>query len=451
MRWRPAELLTPTRFLALVNVAGSALVFGRGLITARALGPELLGITAVISGVNTTVLNFLDVRLTDLAARLYYQTEGLDQAGQRTHRASVLGLCVLGNGFISLLLGGLGLLLARLTLGWFTAAPVETWWLAAQALVLGTANLANTLTFLQRFSGRFHFVGTARLATQVGALAVFLAVFWPRPDLNGYYQGSLASAGLTLAGTALLSLRLWWGFDRLPVFGRGLGAAWAGYRRGLRFLFFGNVLGYTKLFHRAADTLLVGLVADDRVTGLYKFARSLTDALYVLFDALNQVYQVRFLELLSRRDPGPYRRLANRLLASAGLFTVVVLLGEGLFLRPLNELVFAGKYAGGEWPIIWLTVPFIFVTGVHLWLWPMLIHSGRLGHFTAVNALAVAVQYGVALAGFALLGPSAAAAAAGYLAHYLVLYPIVYLRERARFADYMPGWMATHAPRIAGD
>ncbi len=449
MRWRPAELVTPTRFLALINVAGSALAFVRGVVVARALGPELLGVSAVIAGVNTTVLNFLDVRLTDLAARLYYQTDGLEASALRAFRASVVALCVLGNGLISLLLGALGVLAAWLTVGWFTAAPVQGWWLLAQALVLGAGNLANTLTFLQRFSGRFYFVGTARLAIQFCALAVFLAAFLPAPDLGGYYRGGLASAALALVGTGALSLYLWVVHDRLPMLSRGLGRAWLHYQRGARFLFFGNVLGYGKLFHRAADTLLVGLLADDRVTGLYKLARQLTDALYVLFDALNQVYQVRFLELLSQKDPRSYRRLATRLLGGSAFLTAGLVVGEAVLLRPALDLVFAGKFAQGEWPILLLTLPFVFVAGVHLWLWPFLIHTGQLGRFTAVNLLAVAAQYAVTIGGFAWLGPNAAVAAAGYLAHYVVLYPIVARLEHRRFSGYMPGLTLAHETRPA--
>ena len=47
----------------------------------------------------------------------------------------------------------------------------------------------------------------------------------------------------------------------------------------LRFVAAGNLLGYVKLLHRSADVLLVAAFCGDRGTGIYKLARSITDAL----------------------------------------------------------------------------------------------------------------------------------------------------------------------------
>ncbi len=441
MRWPLAKQLTPTRFLALVNVITGGLAFAKSVIVARGLGPELLGVTAVIGGINATLLNFLDVRLTDLAAKLYYQTETMDEAAQHSYRASVLLLCIAGNVLISMLLGVTGLLAASLLVGLFTDAPVAGWWLAAQAAMLGSANVTSTLTFLQRFSGRFYFVGTIRLVIQLVSLAVFLWLFVSVGAINGYYFGGMAGNVLTLALTGLLTVYLWARHDRLPVFGVRIGQALPGYRRHLRFLFYGNLLGYTKLLHRAADVLWVGYFADDRVTGLYKLARSLTDGLlYVLFDSMNQVYQPHFLSLLAAREIERYRKLANRLFGGCFLFTASLLISQVALLRPFLFFVFGDKYSGAENAIIVFTATFFFVAGMYTWLWPTFIHSGRLGWFTVMNMIAAVGQYGVILMLFMIFGPSATSAAVGYLAHYMILYPIAYEIARSRFPAYLPGW-----------
>jgi len=438
MQWFPAKHLTPTRYLAVVNVFTSGLGFVQGLIVLRSLGPELVGVIAVIGGINATVLNFLDVRLTDLAGKLYYETDGRDENAQRGHRASVLLLCVGGNALISLFLAAGGWMLCVLLVHKFADGAVEWWWLMVQPLVLGLNNIGNTVSFLQRFSERFYLFGTARLLIQIISIGVFITTFLLVKGINGYYLAALVGGTLSLSCSGLVTVYVWAQKDRLPIFSTAYGTAVASYRRHLKFLFFGNLLGYTKLLHRAADTLVVGWFTDDRTTGLYKFARSLTDSLYILFDAMNQVYQPKFLSFIARAQTLEYRNLASRILATCALFTASVVLTEMFLLRSFLEFVFGARYHGSETASILMTVPFFFVAGVSTWMWPLFIHSGRLGRFTAAAALAALVQCGSTIVLLVFVEKVPAMAGIGYLLYYLALYPIGYFMVSRRFPEHVP-------------
>lgn len=436
---RTKQLLSPSRYLALINVLSSGVGFIQGLVSARHLGPEAYGVIAVIAGTSTTVLNLLDIRLGDLAGKLYYRRLQASAAEMQVYRASVLQICLIGNGLISLTLSVLGFIANLVLIKAFTSAPIRNQWLLAQSLALAVANWSSSFDYLQRFSGRFYMIGTWRLLTRTVTSGVFLGVLLTIGGLDGYYAAALASAGLTLVMASSVSVFIWLKYEHLPLLHKDMLQALPEYWREFRFLFFGNLLGYVKMLHRGSDVLVVGLFADDRVTGLYKLTRSLTDSLYLLFDALNQVYYPHFMKLLSQRLDTEYRRLSGRLFAYSGIFTIAVLIGEVLLLPPLMRLTLANRFAGAESAIMVMTIPFLFVTGAYVWLWPIFVHSGQLERYTAYSFLACFAQYAAALAIFHTFQPSPLAAALGYLAYYCVLFPLVYLLLRGgEYGRFLP-------------
>ena len=428
---------SPARYLTLVNVAATGIGFVQGLITARQLGVAAYGVAAVIGSINAAVLNFLDIRLTDLAAKLYYvPIDNPDE--QRAYRASVLQVVLAGNGLVSFVLAGLGLAVSLLFIRRLTDAPVSVAWLVAQALIAALNNWASTFDYLLRFSGRFYLLGSWRLATRIGLTILFLALFLPGSNLDAYYQALLAVAAASMILVIALALWIWLRLQGLPVLRPALGRAWPDYWRERRFLFYGNLLGYVKMLQRAADVILVGYFADDRVTGLYKLARSLSDTLLIVFDAVNQVYYPHLMDLLGHKAAPEYRRLARRLFLGSAAFTLAAVVGEVLLLKPLLRIALTDQYAGAEGAVVILTIPFLFVTGIYIWLWPLFVHSGQLRNYALFSLLAVGVQYAVSIGMLRLFPTSPAGAAAGYLAHYLVLYPLLYWLALKTHRPYLP-------------
>jgi O-antigen/teichoic acid export membrane protein len=428
---------SPTRYLTLVNVVATGIGFAQGLLIARSLGVAAYGVAAVIGSTNAVVLNFLDVRLTDLAAKLYFIPRD-NPDDQRAYRASVLQVVLVGNGLVSFGLAGLGLAVNLMIIRLLTDAPVRVEWLVAQSLVAALNNWNGTFDYLMRFSGRFYLLGTWRTVTRLGLTLLFLVLFLPGSNLDSYYRASLVVAAASLLLGIVLALWIWLRVQGLPMLRLALDRALPDYWRERRFLFYGNLLGYVKMLHRAADVMLVGYFADDRVTGLYKLARSLSDSMYIVFDAVNQVYYPHFMELLGRKAAPDYRRLARRLLGGSALFTAAALAGEALLLGPLLRFALTDQYAGAERAIMLLTIPFLFVTGIYTWLWPLFVRSGQLRYFTLFSLLAAGVQYAVSIGMLRLFPTSPAAPAAGYLAHYVVLYPLLYWLALRSHRPYLP-------------
>jgi O-antigen/teichoic acid export membrane protein len=428
---------SPARYLTLVNVLATGIGFAQGLITARQLGVAAYGVAAVIGSTNAAVLNFLDVRLTDLAAKLYYISFDNPEE-QRAHRASVIQVALAGNALVSFGLAALGLIVSLVIVRRLTDASVNITWLVAQSLIAALNNWGSTFDNLIRLSARFYLLGTWRLATRIGQTIIFLVVFLPGSNLDAYYGALLAVAAAGLLSVIGLALWIWLRLQKLPVLRPALSRAWPDYWRERRFIFYGNLLGYVKMLHRSADVILVGYFADDRVTGLYKLARSLSDTLLIVFDAVNQVYYPHLMELLGRKAAPEYRRLARRLFVGSAAFTLAAVIGEALLLKPLLRIALTNQYAGAEGAIVILTVPFLFVTGIYTWLWPLFVRSGQLRYYTLLSVLAAAAQYAVSIGLFILFPTSPAAPAAGYLAHYLVLYPLLYWLAFRSHKTYLP-------------
>jgi O-antigen/teichoic acid export membrane protein len=444
---RPPLWLAPTRYLTLANIISAGFGFLGAMYQARVLGPERLGVMAVITGLTTSAATLIDVRLNDVAAKAFYQVDGLAPEQAPAYRAGVLWLALLG----ALLVAGTSALLASLVGGFlipvFTTAPVEGWWLPASALALALSITSGALFYLLRFSREFYSIGNWRIIVQLLNVLITLLLLTALPNLTGAYLADLAGGGLGLLVVLGVSWALWTRRFALPLARPDWRRAYAVYRQNLGMIFYGNLLGYSKLLQRALDVLVVAYFTSDRETGLYKLARQVVDnGLAILQDALYQVYFPNFLELFARRAAQAFCALALRLLTLSALITIALLAGEALLLPFLVPLLFGPQFAGAEWPMMILTATFVFIVGFYTWLWALFTGSGQLRGYTALTFLSVLVQYGVMLILFAWISPSAWAAMLGMLAYYLILMPGAYGLAHRRWRAYLPG--ASRLPEV---
>jgi O-antigen/teichoic acid export membrane protein len=442
---RPLFGLTPTRYLTLANIVSAGFGFLSGVYQARVLGPEQLGVMAVIAGLTTSTVTLMDVRLNDVAAKAFYQVNDLAPEAVPAYRAGVLWLAFAG----ALLVAGTSALLASLfgnfLVPLFTSARTETWWLPVDALSLALTTTSGAMFYLLRFSREFYSIGNWRVITQLLNVLITLLVLTALPNLTGAYLAGLVNGSVSLSLILAVSWRLWSRRAVLPLTRPDWRSAYVVYRQSLNMIFYGNLLGYSKLLQRALDVLVVAYFTNDRETGLYKLARQVVDnGLAILQDALYQVYFPNFLELFARRAAQAFRALALRLLVISTLITVALLAGEVLLLPLLIPLLFGLQFSGAEWPMMILTSTFVFIVGFYTWLWAIFTGSGQLRGYTALTFLSALVQYGVMLSLFARIGPFAWAAMLGMLAYYLFLMPGAYGLAHRRWRAYLPG-----APRIS--
>jgi O-antigen/teichoic acid export membrane protein len=423
--------LTPAKFLSLTSVTSAGLGALVSIINARLLGPEALGLIGIMSGISATVGNFIDVRLMDVVGKLYYAPTlpAGDEGNQ--YRFSVLVIYILGMGMLGTLIWGISLLAGILTIGYFTQTPVKSSWLVVSTYYFAMNYWVGSFSYQQRFSERFYLIGTWRVVSYMITQALFLLILLSRPTLDGYFMGVLISATLNGLMTIGLSVFIWKRYQGFDLSTKRIFRAFRDYRSQVRLILWGNLFGYSKMLHRGSDILLVGYFADDRITGLYKVARSFTDTIYVLFDALNQVYFPRFMQMLSAGDFPAFRSKVRSLITNSGLLVLGLLGLEALGLSTAIKLILSTKYEGTEGAILVLTIPVFFVLGFHLWYWPIFVHAGKLQLFTLFSLVASGVQYLIAILAFYSFGADPIWAAAGYLGYYLFLTPLaVFLTNR---------------------
>lgn len=405
--------------LATANVAAAALGMVQTLIVARELGTAQYGTVGVLAAGVGVVANFIDIRLPDLAVRLY--GEAGEDSGQRRR---VLQGCLAVNAAIGALLAGLAVVVGALVAPAVQDVEVPLLAVVLSAVVGGTLYVLNTIVYLIRLTGRFATLAATRVASQgITAVVVIVAVM-QHPSLGAYYSALAVSTAGMLVVSTLIAVHAFrraavGPLDLLGYRERGMLAV---YRPHLRLLALTNAFAYSKLLHRAADVLVVGAFADDRATGVYKLARSLTDGLYLLYDAVNQVEFPRLLGLLIDGSNQAFRRSRRRLVLAAIGVTVAALSVTAVAFNSLVNRFGLDAYSGGRDSVLLLLVPFLFVAGVHLWVWPMLMQTGRLGRFTALAFLAALLQTGVTALGMRRAPDRVEIAAAAYALYYVVLY-----------------------------
>jgi hypothetical protein len=213
----------------------------------------------------------------------------------------------------------------------------------------------------------------------------------------------------------------------------------------LRFIAAGNFLGYVKLLHRSADVAVVAVFCGDRDTAIYKLARSMTDALQAISEAIGRIYQPRLLVLLQRSEHLEYRAIARWLFTAAGAVTAVAIAAELIVLPVVAPWLGVGDAHALTVAVAILTVAFFLGAGVQSWVSPLFIFNARLGRY-AIWALVgvLAGQHTIGPGLVYLTGrPSPTWFAIGYVSFYVVsLLPLLHgLRQ-----DRAIGWRAQEAP-----
>jgi O-antigen/teichoic acid export membrane protein len=420
------------RGLIVVNILCAVLGLGQGIYVAGTIGAQDLAVVGVLVSSFSVVANFVDIRPIDLASKLFYEYE------DPSFRAGVLRACIAINGLIAAATLILGTIVALFLARGVIERPVAGLVVGGQALVSSSAFLSGTPAALLRLTDRLALIAVWKIGAQLLTASCVTTAVWITGSLEGYYVGAAIAAALLVPISLVSSARAW---RRIGVELRdrsSAGVVWARYRSEGRFLFGSSALGYSKMLHRGGDVIAMAAVSNDTVTGVYRLARSLTDGLYLIYEALYQVYFPRLLSLLARQEFAEYRREARRLVAGSVLFTAIAATGAAVVMPVLERHALSSSYPGLTMPVIILTLPFAAVVGLHLWLWAALVHLSRLGLLVGAAVIAAGLQ----LAGLVLLsrvfGDSALWGALTYLAYYGISYSVAIYRLHLQAPELLP-------------
>jgi O-antigen/teichoic acid export membrane protein len=432
------------------TVAAAALGFAQSIFVVRSLGIESYGAFGILASVAAICTNLLDVRLGDLTLRRFFHRD--TPGGDATPaRGAILVAGLLVQAAIAAALFVAISVALPLTLRLFPERqPV------AGLLVLFAAGEALTyashfLTFTIRLAERFAFLAGVQLLVAFVRATLVIGAVLVAPTLMGLVTGLFLAGLATLLLLLGASLRLWIGESRLVCTATetvtALRAIVADWRSLLAF----NAMNYQNLLHRAADVLAVGLLAGERSAGLYKLARTATDALYMLYDSANKVYQPLLMRLLATHALAAFRRVSTTIVTIAAGTVGVALVAEWLVLERLVTFALGPALVPAVPSIMVLTVPLFFVGGLYLWVWPLVLHTGEVRAYVGLSFASVLLcQYGVGPAAFWWTGGSSVVwLAFGYLLSYVALYAGLLARLLRRHADALPILLARGGATVA--
>jgi O-antigen/teichoic acid export membrane protein len=423
MSSRPSDrgLRPSAALLTGANLVCAAVGVTQGLFVLRLLGPATFGAAAVVVALTAVATNVVDVRLIDLIANLYYDEKASCPDTGAAYRGSALRLGLrlyaLSAALIAVASAGLMLVLAHR----FTSVALMSSWLWIAAAAQGVSYLGSFFIFIQRFTVVPRRMAQLQLASALINATAMIASVTASRTVGGYVIGLFASAaGITLVNAfyTVSILRR----DGVMLFGRDRVATPAFDRRLiLRFISAGNLLGYVKLLHRSADVLLVAVFCSDRETGIYKLARSITDALLTVSEAMGRVYQPRLLALLQARDHTEYGAVVRSIMTTAAAVTLAAIGSTVVLLPSLAPLLGVADGQSLTVSVVIMTITFFFAAGLQSWIWPAFVFRGRLGRCTLWSTVAVlAGQYTIGPALVYLTGyPNPAWFSLGYLSFYV--------------------------------
>lgn len=405
----------PQGGLIALNLACAILGLGQGLYTAAILSPAQFGIIGVLIALSAIVANFWDFRLMDLASKLHYSFRD-DPRKQTTSMATAL-LC---NSGLAVAMALCSIPVCLFAAGLMTDSPILLFWAIAQGGMIAGNFILSALHAACRLTGRLKPYAVLRLSSQVFMLINVVLVLHYLPSIEGYYTAGLM-AQLVNITASLVVLGLIWKRQFGLHFGHWASIL-ATFKDERRFVLSANVMAYSKMLSRGGDILVFSLFASDHATGIYRLAKSFADNIHLLSSSLAQYYVPWFHDHLQKGDQAAVASAIRWFILGAGVLTLLAIPASYVVLSLLNTYLLGGAYEGMPLATAVLIFTFFFACGVHLWLWPVLIHNKTTHLFALWSTIGGMVQLAVIAAGAFWLAPTPALAALGVVCGGIVTY-----------------------------
>ncbi len=410
-------------FLSLVNLFTTGFGVVVGLSNALVLGPEKLGITAIIAALSLSSSTFLDFRIGDVVASSFYTNK--ESPEQKQRQAMLLCEGVFIAVIQAILIAALAIFLGTTLTSFFTDQKILTWWVLAYAVGIAVTSLGSTLTYLLRFSGQFITIGYTRLLHSLITGTSFLLLVVYHRTLSSYFLAYAAGAVLSTGIIAFIFYRIWKEDLATLSFGEIFQLKNMKPMKGM--LVSGNLLSYTELLHKTGDSLVVAYFCSDTITGMYKVIRSMTNMLHLFYDTIGQVSTPVLLQNLEKKNFIAVWTFAKKATAGATLFVVILLVVEYFSFPLIFEFVLGDAYRGIEGPTMIMTLPLIVILGVQLWCWPVFLWKKALRCLAQYSAIAAVLQTVAAITFYHLYPDSLWPGTLAFVANYVFLAPL-YLR-----------------------
>lgn len=427
---RDLLVLTGTTFCS------AALNLLQSIVVTRALGVENFGIVGLVVSVGMLVLCFVDFRIYDVTSKLYLA----DKERAPLERLNILHIGAVIQLLVAIVAFILSVMCSHFMLPYLTTKTLSLGQLLILCVVSAWNYFCGYFTSVQRLSGRVVDMSLYQLLATASGVAALSTAISTTQGIDGYCSAVLLSSLVSGVIILFAYLRLF----RVSSLRYFLPALLVNDARRVmserRVLLYSNLLGYLKLLSRAGDTLVVGALCNDFYTGLYRFARSLTDSLSLFYEISVKFYQPLFLKASTEGNSEKFKKFARAVLHAAIGLGLIIVAAELCFLDTILKFFFAPGFSESWSMIVTLSFPIIFAVGVNLWLWPLLISSGKLKFYTLVSFLAtILLQYAIpALFQFMWNREDAFLFALGYTVSFAVTFGVCLLWVRRELPAYSP-------------
>jgi O-antigen/teichoic acid export membrane protein len=422
--------------LLLSGTAGASLLGLLALaLTARALGPELLGVLALIQAYNRLVDR---ARLECWQALIKYGADALENQRFDDFR-SLLKFGVLldvSGALFASLFAAVGVYAAGSWFGWST----ETTQMASLFSIVILFRATSMPTAVLRLYNRFGIVAAQDVATAaVRLLFVAIAYFAGA----GLWAFLLITMGTQILSAVIVTVAGWRVLSR-----EGHGGLLASSCKGITqrcpgiwgFIWSLNAGNLARKSTRELDTLFVGGVVDPAAAGLYHVAKRLGEVLLLAGVPIQQVVYPDIARMWARDEAARFRRTVAQVNVGSGALAVVVLAVIAFHAELLIRLTVGVHFSDAAGPLVLQTLGVsVFLFGIALR--PALFSMGLQMRFLQIVTLSTVCFYGTLLLAVPAVGIYGAS-----LAH--IVYNLVWLV--AMQAALLQGMKQAPSGQVAG-
>jgi O-antigen/teichoic acid export membrane protein len=369
--------------LTLANGAVAVLSFMQGILVARWLGPELLGLAALVMSYPGLVHSFFDVRSAEASVKY------LSQFHVRNERDRVLAMCQLGY-LVDVAIAGCVFLVVVSSASWaaqhIAHRPDSSRLIVLYAMAFLPRALIGTSYAVLATLGRFSLIATVNILTTILRVALILSLVAAGWQVAGVVWGNamaMVMTGLLHGGIAWGLMQRTWG--ALPV--QGCWHALRGHRREIfRFLAYGDLSALLGMIPKQLDVILLGYFRNPTEVGYYKLARSLTSVVGYLVKPLQSVVYPKLVQLGSSGEQEVRSQRVQRLGPMVGFPLGIMVMASTLFIPVLLPLLAGHDYRAA------VIATQLLLAGAAVWLaffWvrPLFLARGWVKEWTGCMAL----------------------------------------------------------------
>jgi len=366
-----ARVIRSSGKLFSANSISLGLSFLQGLMVARLLLPEGLGLVRVVMAYASTVNSLLSFRMSELVVRYGGEYLGRDE---KDKAAVVMKAAGLTEALVSLLAFLIVLVTAGLAEKYLTESTGIAWMFVFYAVGLLANFNVETSTGILQVTHRIELQGVFNLVQHIlGTLIIGAAFLWngTLPVVLGAYLLGKVVMGLAMfiAGQIQLRKLLGGGWWRVPL--SKLTAA----RDLIRFAVSSNISATIIKIFRESELLWVAFFLPTNLVGLYSVAYTLVSFIAIPADPLISTTFPEINRLVVQKAWSKLRDFLRKVTTLSFAYNLVLGLGFILFGRWMILIYSGAEFADAYPALVALTIGLVF-NYILFWNRPLLLSLG---------------------------------------------------------------------------